>query len=344
MIRFNNDYNHGAHPAILEALTQTNGESYGGYGLDEWCEKAAAEIKKHLDCPKAAVHFLVGGTQTNFTVIASALRPYQSVIAASSGHIYAHETGAVEATGHKVEPILSRDGKLDAAEIAGKAESYRTSLVQEHIPQPKMVYISHPTEYGTIYSKEELEAIRAVCDEYGLFLFVDGARMGYGLSSPETDVTLADFARLADIFYIGGTKCGALFGEAVVIPNPMLQTDFRSYIKQNGGMLAKGWLLGLQFYTLFKDGLYLDITKKAVDLAMKLRDAFAEAKVPFYVHSPTNQQFVVLTKQQMEKLAEKYVFEYEDQLAENLFCVRFCTSWCTTEDEVDALIADIRTL
>ena len=344
MIRFNNDYNHGAHPAILEALTQTNGENYGGYGLDEWCEKAAAEIKKHLDCPKAAVHFLVGGTQTNFTVIASALRPYQSVIAASSGHIYAHETGAVEATGHKVEPILSRDGKLDATEIAGKAERYRTSLVQEHIPQPKMVYISHPTEYGTIYSKEELEAIRAVCDEYGLFLFVDGARMGYGLSSPETDVTLADFARLADIFYIGGTKCGALFGEAVVIPNPMLQTDFRSYIKQNGGMLAKGWLLGLQFYTLFKDGLYLDITKKAVDLAMKLRGAFAEAKVPFYVHSPTNQQFVVLTKQQMEKLAEKYVFEYEDQLAENLFCVRFCTRWCTTEDEVDALIADIRTL
>lgn len=344
MIRFNNDYNHGAHPAILEVLTQTNGESYGGYGLDEWCEKAADEIKKHLDCPKAAVHFLVGGTQTNFTVIASALRPYQSVIAAASGHIYAHETGAVEATGHKVDPILSRDGKLAAADIAAKAESYRISLVQEHIPQPKMVYISHPTEYGTIYSKEELEAIRAVCDEYGLFLFVDGARMGYGLGSPETDVTLADFARLADIFYIGGTKCGALFGEAVVIPNPLLQTDFRSYIKQNGGMLAKGWLLGLQFYTLFKDGLYQDITKKAVALAMKLRDAFAEAKIPFYIHSPTNQQFVVLTRQQMDRLAEKYVFEYEAQLAENLFCVRFCTSWCTTEDEVDALIADIRTL
>ncbi len=344
MIRFNNDYNHGAHPAILEALTQTNGESYGGYGLDEWCEKAAAEIKKHLDCPKAAVHFLVGGTQTNFTVIASALRPYQSVIAAASGHIYAHETGAVEATGHKVEPILSRDGKLDAAEIAAKAESYRISLVQEHIPQPKMVYISHPTEYGTIYSREELEAIRAVCDEYGLFLFVDGARMGYGLGSPETDVTLADFARLADIFYIGGTKCGALFGEAVVIPNPALQTDFRSYIKQNGGMLAKGWLLGLQFYTLFQDGLYLDITKKAVELAMRLRDAFAKKKIPSYVHSPTNQQFVVLTKQQMDKLAEKYVFEYESQLAENLFCVRFCTGWNTTEAEVDALIEDIRNL
>lgn len=344
MIRFNNDYNHGAHPAILKALTRTNSESYGGYGLDEWCEKAAAEIKKHLDCPKAAIHFMVGGTQTNFTVISALLRPYQSVISASSGHIFAHETGAVEATGHKVEAILDRDGKLTAAEIANKAESYRTSHVQEHIPQPKLVYISHPTEYGTIYSREELEEIRTVCDEYGLFLYVDGARMGYGLGSPESNVTLADFARLADVFYIGGTKCGALFGEAVVIPNPLLQTDFRSYIKQKGGMLAKGWLLGLQFYTLFKDGLYLDITKKAVTLAIKLRTAFAEKKIPAYIHSPTNQQFVVLTKQQMNKLAEKYVFEYEKQLAENLFCVRFCTSWCTTEEEVDALIADIKAL
>lgn len=344
MIRFNNDYNHGAHPAILEALTQTNSESYGGYGLDEWCEKATAEIKKHLDCPQAAIHFMTGGTQTNFTVISAALRPYQSVISPMSGHIFAHETGAVEATGHKVEALPTLDGKLTAAQIAERAESYRRSLVQEHIPQPKMVYISHPTEWGTIYSKEELEAIRAVCDEYGLFLYVDGARMGYGLSAPNTDVTLADFAHLADIFYIGGTKCGALFGEAVVISNPALQTDFRSYIKQKGGMLAKGWLLGLQFYTLFKDGLYLDITKKAVTLAMKLRAAFAEKKIPSYVHSPTNQQFVVLTNQQIETLSQKYTFEFEQQLTESLACVRFCTSWCTTEAEVDALIADIQAL
>ena len=344
MIRFNNDYNHGAHPAILEALTQTNSESYGGYGLDEWCEKASAEIKKHLDCPKATIHFMVGGTQTNFTVISAVLRPYQSVIAASTGHIYAHETGAVEATGHKVEPLLSQDGKLTAAQIAEKAESYRTSHVQEHIPQPKLVYISHPTEYGTIYSKQELEDIRIVCDRYGLFLYVDGARMGYGLGSPESDVTLADFARLTDIFYIGGTKCGALFGEAVVIPNPLLQPDFRSYIKQKGGMLAKGWLLGLQFHTLFKDDLYLNITKKAVTLAMKLRDAFAQKKIPAYVHSPTNQQFVVLTKQQMDTLAKKYIFEFEQQLTDDLVCVRFCTSWCTTEAEADALVADIQAL
>ncbi len=344
MIRFNNDYNHGAHPAILEALAATNDTAFGGYGLDEMCEAAKEAIHNYLDCPQAAIHFLVGGTQTNFTVISAALRPYQSVISAGSGHIFAHETGAVEATGHKVETLLDRDGKLTATDIAAKAESYRQSLVQEHIPQPKMVYISHPTEYGTIYSKAELEAIRAVCDAYGLFLFVDGARMGYGLGSPESDVTLADFARLADVFYIGGTKCGAMFGEAVVIPNPALQTDFRSYIKQKGGMLAKGWLLGLQFYTLFKDGLYLEITRKAVAQAMKLRNAFAEKKIPFYIHSPTNQQFVVLTQGQMDALAEKYTFEFEQQLNETLACVRFCTSWSTTEEEIDALIADIMAL
>lgn len=344
MIRFNNDYNHGAHPAILEALAAANNTAFGGYGLDELCEAAKEAIHKYLDCPQAAIHFLVGGTQTNFTVIAAALRPYQSVISAASGHIYAHETGAVEATGHKVEPIPTPDGKLTAAQIAEKAQSYRTSLVQEHIPQPKLVYISHPTEYGTIYSKAELEAIRAVCDEYGLFLFVDGARMGYGLGSPESDVTLADFARLADVFYIGGTKCGALFGEAVVIPNPALQTDFRSCIKQNGGMLAKGWLLGLQFYTLFRNGLYLDITKKAVTQAMKLRDAFAEKNIPAFIHSPTNQQFVVLTREQMDTLAEKYIFEFEQQLDESRACVRFCTGWSTADEEIAALIEDIRAL
>ncbi len=344
MIRFNNDYNHGAHPAILEALAATNDSAFAGYGTDELCQAAKDEIHKYLNCPQAAIHFLVGGTQTNFTVISSVLRPYQSVISAGSGHIFAHETGAVEATGHKVEALLDRDGKLTAADIAAKAESYRTSHVQEHIPQPKLVYISHPTEYGTIYSLEELEAIRAVCDEYGLFLFVDGARMGYGLGAPGTDVTLADFARLADVFYIGGTKCGALFGEAVVIPNPLLQTDFRSYIKQNGGMLAKGWLLGLQFYTLFRDGLYLDITQKAVAQAMRLRDAFAEKKIPFFIHSPTNQQFVVLNARQMETLAEKYTFEFEQQLNETLACVRFCTSWSTTDEEIDSLIADIMAL
>lgn len=344
MIRFNNDYNHGAHPAILEALSQTNDTAYGGYGLDQWCEAAADEIKKYLDRPDAAIHFLVGGTQTNFTVISASLRPYQSVISAESGHIFSHETGAVEACGHKVEALPATDGKITAAQIAEKAESYRTSGVKEHIPQPRMVYLSHPTEYGTIYSKKELEDIRTVCDEYGLYLFVDGARMGYGLGSPEADLTLADFARLTDAFYIGGTKCGAMFGEAVVILNPALKTDFRSYIKQKGGMLAKGWLLGLQFHTLFRDGLYFQITKKAVDQAMRLRQAFEEKGIPAYINSPTNQQFVVLENGQMETLAKGYYFEMDHKVDDRHTCVRFCTSWSSTDEDIDSLIADIRAL
>ena len=341
MIRFNNDYNCGAHPAILEALAATNTESYPGYGLDPWCEKAAAEIRKYLDCPDAQVHFMVGGTQTNYTVISAALRPYQSVISADSGHIHVHETGAVEHCGHKIQALPHRDGKISAAQIAAEAELYRTSGVQEHITQPKLVYLSFPTEYGTIYSKQELEDISAVCREYGMYLFVDGARLGYGLGAQDADVTIADIARLADVFYCGGTKCGALFGEAVVFTNPVLSVDFRSYIKQNGAMLAKGWLLGLQFYTLFHDGLYFSITRKADEYAMRIRKAFAEKSVPFYVDSTTNQQFVILENGILEKLSEKYVYEYEMKIDDTHSCVRFCTSWSTTEGDVQELIRDI---
>lgn len=344
MIRFNNDYSHGAHPEVLEALARTNDESYGGYGQDEWCEKAEGIIKNYLNCPQAAVHFLVGGTQANFTVIASALRPYQSVLSASTGHIHVHETGAVENCGHKVQTLAPVNGKITAEQIRGEAELYRVSEIPEHITQPKMVYISHPTEYGTIYSKRELEAISAVCREYGLYLFVDGARMGYGLGADGADVTLEDFARLADVFYIGGTKCGALFGEAVVIVNPLLQMDFRSYMKQNGAMLAKGWLLGLQFYTLFQNGLYFKITKKAVEYAMEIRRAFAEKGIPAYIESETNQQFVVLENTRMEALAEKYIFEFEKKIDDTHSCVRFCTSWSTKPEEVQQLTEDIRRL
>lgn len=344
MIRFNNDYNHGAHPDILAALAATNDESYGGYGLDPWCERAALEIKKYLDCPEAVVHFMVGGTQANFTVIAAALRPYQSVISADSGHIHVHETGAVENTGHKIQALPSKDGKITAEQIAAEAELYRTSNVQEHIPQPKMVYLSFPTEYGTIYSLRELTDIRAVCKEYGLYLFIDGARLGYGLGAEGADVTIKDIARLCDVFYCGGTKCGALFGEAVVFTAPELAVDFRSYIKQNGAMLAKGWLLGLQFYTLFKDGLYFDITRKAVSYAMQIKRAFEEKGIPAYIESWTNQQFVVLENSVMEKLAEHYIFEYEQKIDETHSCVRFCTSWSTKQEEIEALVADIRTL
>ena len=344
MIRFNNDYNRGAHPSILETLANTNSESYGGYGVDQWCEKAAGEIQKHLDCPQAAVHFLVGGTQVNFTAIAAALRPYQGVISAETGHIHVHETGAVEHAGHKILALPAVDGKIAAAQIAGQGRLYRASPVQEHITQPRLVYLSHPTEYGAVYSLAELEAIRSACDEYGMYLFIDGARLAYGLAAEGADVTLSDLARLADMFYIGGTKCGALFGEALVITNPALQPDFRSYMKQNGAMLAKGWLLGLQFYTLFADGLYFDIGRAAVSHAMTLKKAFAERGIPAYIDSPTNQQFVVLENRQMKALAEKYTFELDHAVDETHTCVRFCTSWATSEAEIAALIEDIKKL
>lgn len=344
MIRFNNDYNHGAHPVILEALAKTNGESYGGYGQDEWCERAAEEIKKYIDCPQAAVHFLVGGTQANYVVIASALRPYQGVICAESGHIHVHETGAVENCGHKVLALPHQDGKITAEQIRTEAELYKTSVVQEHIVEPKMVYLSYPTEYGTIYSKAELEAIHETCQEYGMYLFIDGARMGYGLAAKSADLTLADIAKYTDVFYCGGTKCGLLFGEAVVITNPELQPFFRSYMKQNGALLAKGWLLGVQFYTMFEDGLYFQITKQAVDQAMRIKSAFAEKKIPALIESDTNQQFVILENSQMNKLAENYIFEFEKKIDDRHTAVRFCTSWSTTEAEVDALVEDIKKL
>lgn len=344
MIRFNNDYNRAAHPKILEALSEHNSEAYGGYGIDPWCEKAEREIKKYLNCEKAQVHFLVGGTQANFTVIAAALRPYHSIISADTGHINVHETGAVENTGHKIETIPSKDGKITAEEIRAVAENYRTSGVKEHITKPKMVYISLPTEYGTVYSLKELEGIKSVCDEYGMYLFIDGARMGYALSCDRCDLKPSDLARLADVFYFGGTKCGALFGEAVVLTNDELFEDFRSYIKQNGAMLAKGWLLGLQFYTLFKDGLYFDIARKANAQAMRIKKAFEKREIPFFTDSPTNQQFVVLDDDKLKKLSEKFVFEYEGRLNADTHCVRFCTGWSTEDTEVDELVSEIEKL
>lgn len=285
MLRWNNDYNHGAHPAVLEALAATNDTAYGGYGLDEWCEKGAKRIKACLGGANADIHYLMGGTQANFTVIAAALRPYESVICADSGHIHVHETGAVENTGHKIQALPACDGKITADRIAAEAELYRISGVKEHITEPKLVYLSFPTEFGTLYTKKELEDISAVCREYGMYLFVDGARMAYGLASSANDVTLADLAALCDVFYIGGTKCGALFGEAVVIINDALKGHFRSYIKQNGGMLAKGWLLGLQFAVLFDNGLYFDIARRADEYAMRIKSALDEKGLTCFVPS-----------------------------------------------------------
>ena len=342
MIRFNNDYNQGAHPAILEALAATNGNAYPGYGLDGLSEAAADEIKKHLGGAEADVHFLVGGTQANFTVIARALRPHEAVLCPFSGHINVHETGAVENTGHKILTVPGKDGKIGAEDIEKVASGYESSTVPEHINTPRLVYISLPTEYGTVYTKAELEDISDACHRHGLYLFIDGARLGYGLAA--ADVTLQDLARLADVFYIGGTKCGALFGEAVVLVNDGLKPYFRSYMKQNGAMLAKGWLLGLQFLTLFKDGLYFSITAKAVGQAMRIKAAFAERGIPSFIDSPTNQQFVVVNESQMAKLSEKYYYEYEDNLGNGLHSIRFCTSWATKDEDVDELVKDIALL
>ena len=274
MILFTSDYTEGAHPRIIEKLAETNMEQTVGYGEDPYCEEAREAIKKVCEAPEADVHFLVGGTQTNFTVISSILRPFQGVLCADSGHINVHETGAVEATGHKVLALPSKDGKITGQQIKEYYDLHWSDESHEHIVQPKLVYISHPTENGTIYSKSELQELYATCKELGLPLFMDGARMGYGLMSEKSDMTLADIAANTDVFYIGGTKVGALFGEAVVITKSALKKDFRYCMKQSGAMLAKGRLLGIQFDTLFTDDLYFKIAAHADKLAMKLKNAF----------------------------------------------------------------------
>lgn len=344
MIKFNCDYNEGAHPQILEKLIETNMEQTVGYGMDDYCKQAAERIKEVCNAPQADIHFLVGGTQTNTTVIASALRPYQGVITAETGHINVHETGAIEATGHKVIALPGENGKLNAKQVADYIDWHANDGSTEHIVMPGMVYISNPTEVGTIYSRKELEEISKVCRERGVYLFMDGARLGYGLASRENDLDLPVIAELCDVFYIGGTKVGALFGEAVVITNDALKKDFRFSIKQRGGMLAKGRLLGIQFLTLFENGLYFEIAGHAAKLAETLKDAFAELKVPFFMNSPTNQQFVILEDSICEKISEKYQYEYWERVDATHSAVRFCTSWATKEENVQALIADLKEL
>ena len=336
MIRFESDYTEGAHEAILRRMVETNLEQTGGYGLDPHCENARALIRQACACPEAEVQFLVGGTQANATVIASILRPHQGVISASTGHINVHETGAVEALGHKVLALPEKDGKITAEQVEALVLAHYADEAFEHIVQPGMVYISHPTEYGTLYTLAELTALSAVCRKYGLPLFADGARLGYGLAAG--DVTLADMARLCDIFYIGGTKCGALFGEAVVIPTPALQKDFRYHIKQRGGMLAKGRLLGIQFEALFADGLYQRITAQAVEQAQRIRAAFAARGIDMLIDSPTNQQFPILTKDQQAFLARDFAFTHWGAVDARHDAVRFCTSWATREESVQALL------
>ena len=345
MIRFESDYLEGALPEVMRALNETNYVQTPGYGEDEYCAAAAAKIREKCAAPGSAVHFLIGGTQVNFTFIAAALRPHQAAIAAASGHIAVHESGSVEATGHKVVALpCGVDGKISAAQVRECVEAHWADSTHEHQPQPKLVYISQPTENGTIYSLAELEALSAVCREKELIFFVDGARLGTALVCPGADASLADLARLADAFYIGGTKLGALFGEALVITNPALNRDFRYIEKQRGGMLAKGRLLGVQFGALMTDGLYERAARREVELAWRLRRAFEEKGWPLYCDSPTNQQFPIVPDSALEKLAEKYSFSDWARIDETHRAVRFCTSWATKEEDVSALIKDIRAL
>ena len=341
MIQFQCDYEEGACPQILERLVETNLEQTVGYSEDEYCKQAREKIKKACDAPEADVHFLVGGTQTNYVVIRSILRPYQGVISAVTGHINVHETGAVEATGHKVLALPSKDGKITASQVRAYYDAHWNDADHEHIVQPGMVYISHPTENGTLYTKKELADLHEVCRKYGMLLFLDGARLGYGLMAETNDITLADLAKYTDVFYIGGTKVGALFGETVVITNRALKKDFRYMIKQNGGMLAKGRLLGIQFDTLFTDDLYFKISAHADELAMKLKKIFLEKGYSLRYDSYTNQQFPILPDSHIEKLKEKYVFEFWEKVSDTESAVRFCTSWATKPEVVDELIRDI---
>ena len=343
MIRFDSDYIEGCHPRILEALAKTNMEQTAGYGLDDHCERARALIRTACAAPDADVHFLAGGTQTNTTVIAAVLRPWEGVISADTGHINCHETGAIEGSGHKVLALQHENGKLTAEQIEKTVYALRHDGNYEHIVQPGMVYISQPTEYGTMYSKAELEAASAVCRENGLPLFMDGARLGYGLAA-DGELTLPDYARLCDVFYIGGTKVGFLFGEAVVITNDALKKDFRNMIKRQGGMLAKGRLLGIQYETMFEDGLYYEVSRNAIEKARRIRAALIEAGVPLAYDSPTNQLYPILTRAQQAKLGERFALGAWDVSGGETDTFRICTSWATTEENTAALIAAIRAL
>ena len=337
MLAFENDYSEGAHPRILQRLLETNLEQASGYGADPYCASAIEKIREACDCPKAQVRFLVGGTQTNQTVIDSVLRSYEGVIAADTGHVSLHEAGAIEFTGHKVIALPQREGKLFAQTVKDYLVKFHGDDSKDHMVFPGMVYISHPTEYGTLYTKDELTALSEVCKEYDIPLYLDGARLGYGLVSPGTDVTLPDIARLCDVFYIGGTKVGALCGEAVVFTKGNMPKQFLTLVKQHGALLAKGRLLGVQFDTLFTDKLYTEISKNAIELAELLRGVLKEKGYQMYLETPTNQIFVVLENEKMRKLQEQVKISFWEALDENRSVVRFATSWATTKEAVEQL-------
>ena len=337
MISFTCDYSEGAHPKILERLTATNFEQLPGYGTDHYCESAKEKIRAACEAPEAEVFFLVGGTQTNSTIIAAMLVDYEGVVSAETGHIGVHEAGAVEYTGHKVLTIPSHHGKVDPKELRDYLEAATTDPNYEHMVFPGMVYISFPTEYGTIYSKAELEEIHGIAAHYGLPLMIDGARLGYGLTSPACDLTLPELASLCEVFYIGGTKVGCLCGEAVVFPRGNAPKHFLTQIKQRGALLAKGRLNGIQFDTLFSDGLYFDLGRHAVEMARRLRTVLHEAGCTFFLESPTNQQFIILADSLMERLSHEVAFDFWEKHDATHTVVRFATSWATRTEDINAL-------
>ncbi len=337
-ISFASDYQEGAHPAILERLARTNLVKQPGYGTDEICESARGRIRAACACPCADVHFLVGGTQTNATVIDAMLASYQGVIAASSGHISLHEAGAIEAGGHKVLTLPHDLGKIRANALRDYCQTFFDDANHDHMVAPGMVYISQPTEYGTLYSLDELTRLSEVSHAFGLPLYVDGARLAYALACGQNDVTLPDLARLCDVFYIGGTKCGALFGEAVVVPNPSLLSHFFTIVKQHGALLAKGWLLGIQFDELFRNDLYLHIGEPAVAQANRIREGLVGNAFPLAFDSPTNQVFPVLSNQDIKRLSQSVEFSFWEKCDRDHSVIRLAASWATTREQTDGLL------
>ena len=354
MLHFDSDYMEGAHPAIIERLATTNLDQTPGYGTDAVCESARERIRAACGAPDAAVYFLVGGTQANAVVLDQLLRPWEGVASADTGHIHTHEAGAVEACGRKVLPLPHRNGKLGASAVRALCETYWGDDNHEHMVAPGVAYLSHPTEYGTVYTLAELEALAAVCHDFGMRLFLDGARLGYGLAAAGADVTLADIARLCDAFYIGGTKVGALFGEAVVFPHPASEGNLRAFghplddhfftlTKKRGALLAKGRVLGLQFDVLFEkengELRYEKIGRHAVDLAQRIAGGFREKGYQLAIDSPTNQQFVVLDDAARERLAHSASFGFWERTPDGRTVVRFATSWATKPEAVDQLLS-----
>ena len=339
MFSFESDYTEGAHPKILDAFVRTNLEQLSGYGKDKYCDSAKAKIRKACGIDDADVYFISGGTQTNQLVIDTMLKPFEGVVSTVSGHIEGHEAGAVEFTGKKVLTVPHHFGKMDASELKALIETFYGDDNHDHMVFPGMVYISHPSEYGTLYSLSELTAISDVCREYKIPLFLDGARLGYGLMSSGTDVTLKDIARLCDVFYIGGTKVGALCGEAVVFTKNNTPAHFFTSIKQHGALLAKGRLLGVQFDTLFTDDLYFKIAKNAIDKADRMRAAFKEKGYEFFMETVTNQIFIVLENTKMEELKKQVSFGFWEKYDDTHTVVRFASSWATTDEAVDTLIS-----